>query len=61
MTVNPGDIVLADLDGVVVVPPALADQVVALAQKGREVDGKCMEDLRKGRGIKETFAEHRGK
>lgn len=25
------------------------------------IDGRCMDDIVKGRGIKETFAEHRGK
>jgi len=61
ITVNPGDLVLADLDGVVVVEPGMVEKVLELAQKGREVDGKCMEDLRNGKGIQETFKLHRGK
>ncbi len=61
ITVNPGDLLLADEDGVVCVPPDLAEQAVDLAAKGVEIDARCMEDLQKGRSIKETFAEHRGK
>ncbi|WFC96987.1 hypothetical protein MBRA1_003653 [Malassezia brasiliensis] len=61
VTVHPGDILVADVDGVVSVPRDLVEQVVALAQQGRDVDGRCMEDLRAGAGIRETFARHRGK
>lgn len=61
VTVHPGDLLLADVDGVVSVPRDLAEQVLELATKGRHVDGLCMADLRAGRGIKETFALHRGK
>ncbi|GAA5914109.1 hypothetical protein JCM8208_005144 [Rhodotorula glutinis] len=60
-TVYPGDIVLADLDGVVVVRPEAIDEVVRLAAAGREVDERCRADLLKGAGVKETFAKHRGK
>jgi len=59
--VSPGDIVVADEDGVVFVPPPMVELVLALAQKGRAVDAKCMEDIRAGTGIQETFKKHRGK
>lgn len=61
ITVHPGDLVLADLDGVVVVRPDVVEKVLELAGKGREVDAKCMEDLKNGKGIQETFKLHRGK
>ncbi|OCH87056.1 RraA-like protein [Obba rivulosa] len=61
VTVEPGDWIVADMDGVVCVPTALQSKVVELAAKGREVDAKCMADIQSGRGIQETFAEHRGK
>lgn len=61
VTVQPGDYLLGDLDGVVSVPKNMAEQVIELATKGRDVDDKCMQDLRAGKGIKETFALHRGK
>ncbi|GAA94115.1 uncharacterized protein L969DRAFT_16333 [Mixia osmundae IAM 14324] len=60
-SVNPHDIVVGDIDGVVVVSPDRVDEVLKLCEKGRAVDAKCMEDLHKGRSIRETFAAHRGK
>ncbi|GAA5834777.1 hypothetical protein JCM3766R1_003236 [Sporobolomyces carnicolor] len=60
-TVHPFDIVVADLDGVVVVRPSFVDRVIELAKQGREVDDKCRKDLEDGRGVAETFKEHRGK
>ncbi len=60
-TVNPGDLVVADEDGVVFVPPSLVDQVLVLAEKGRAVDARCIEDIRAGSGVQEAFRRHRGK
>ena len=59
--VAPGDVVVADEDGVVFVPPNLVEQVITLAEKGRVVDAKCMEDIRAGTGVQEAFKRHRGK
>ena len=58
---HPGDILLADIDGVVSVPKDLVERVIELATEGRRIDNLCMDDLRAGKGIKETFALHRGK
>ena len=60
-TVNPGDLVVADEDGVVFVTPDLVADVVRLAEKGREVDAKCMADIQAGVGVQEAFKRHRGK
>jgi regulator of RNase E activity RraA len=61
VTVRPNDLVVADIDGVVVVRPEDADRVIELCEKGREVDAKCFQDLKRGRSVAETFKEHRGK
>ncbi|KAI1795676.1 RraA-like protein [Ganoderma leucocontextum] len=59
--VEPGDWVIADEDGVVCVAAAKAEEVIGLAAKGREVDGRCMEDINAGKGVQESFKKHRGK
>ncbi|KAF9813633.1 hypothetical protein IEO21_05465 [Rhodonia placenta] len=61
LRIDPGDCVVADEDGVVCVPQSLLEKVLQLAEKGREVDGRCMEDIVAGVSIQETFKKHRGK
>jgi regulator of RNase E activity RraA len=61
LTVEPGDIVVADRDGVVCVPKDLVERAVELATKGQEIDAKCMEDIKAGKGVKESFKKWRGK
>ena len=59
--VEPGGWVVAEEAGVVCVPAANAEDVITLATKGRDVDTRCMEDIRAGKGVQETFKKHRGK
>lgn len=61
LTVEPGDYVVGDNDGVVVVPKGIVDQVLELAAKGREVDERCMQDIKAGLGVQASFKKHRGK
>lgn len=60
MTVHPGDCIIADEDGVVCVPYEGIHKIVETARKGREVDERCMQDIRAGKGIQAAFKEHRG-
>lgn len=59
--VVPGDWMVADEDGVVCVPREMEEKVVQLAGNGRDVDARCMEDIRKGLGVQVSFKKHRGK
>ncbi|KAI0075748.1 RraA-like protein [Panus rudis PR-1116 ss-1] len=59
--VKPGDWIVADEDGVVSVPQDIIAKVVELAAKGREIDEKCMQDIRAGSGVQAAFKKHRGK
>lgn len=58
--VNPGDWIIADEDGVVCVPKELETSVAELAAKLRAIDEKCMADIKEGKGVKASFAKHRG-
>ncbi|RSL63816.1 hypothetical protein CEP53_004301 [Fusarium sp. AF-6] len=53
--INPGDILVGDADGVVVVPPTLAERVSELCQARAEVDEKMFTELRKGAAMGELI------
>lgn len=60
MIVYPGDIIVADLDGVVCIPKDMIDSVVQNCEKYVAIDDQCMKALKEGHGVKETFAKYRG-
>jgi 4-hydroxy-4-methyl-2-oxoglutarate aldolase len=59
VAVADGDLVLADEDGVVVVPAALEDDVVGKAFDKVAGENTVREILRRGASIREVFEEHR--
>ncbi|KAL4903851.1 ribonuclease E inhibitor RraA/Dimethylmenaquinone methyltransferase [Aspergillus multicolor] len=46
--INPGDVLVGDEDGVVVVPPSLVEQVVELCKERAEIDERMFEALKRG-------------
>jgi 4-hydroxy-4-methyl-2-oxoglutarate aldolase len=55
VTVHPGDLVLADHDGVVVVPSAVGEQVVTLAEEKVSGENLVREKLAEGMPVLEAF------
>ncbi|KAF9792912.1 RraA-like protein [Thelephora terrestris] len=60
VTVRPGDYIVADVDGVVCIPQEDIQRVVDTARKGKEIDERCMEDIKAGKSVRATFKTHRG-
>lgn len=58
VSVEPGDLVFADVDGVVVVPRAVAEDVVARAWEKVRGEGRVREELRSGASVVETFRRY---
>ena len=55
VSVHPGDLVIADYDGVVVVPSARAEEVVALAEEKVSGENLVREKLADGMPVSEAF------
>jgi 4-hydroxy-4-methyl-2-oxoglutarate aldolase len=59
VAVRPGDLVAADLDGVVVIPADVADQCLSDAQSKLEKEDRARAMLRDdGASVQETYARH---
>ena len=56
--VNPGDIVFGDLDGVVVSPRSIEEEVIRLAYEKATGEKMVSEAIRAGMGAKESFDKH---
>jgi regulator of RNase E activity RraA len=59
ITIHPGDYIIADLNGVVVLPSDLADEAIPLMAKQVEADNKVMEALDNGMGFTEAVKRFR--
>jgi 4-hydroxy-4-methyl-2-oxoglutarate aldolase len=56
--VHPGDLVVADVDGVVVLPAALAEQIAAAAEARRSGEDVVKRDLVAGRRVSDVFSDY---
>ncbi|THY64433.1 RraA-like protein [Aureobasidium pullulans] len=59
LTINPGDLILADLDGVVVLPIEHAEKCLKICEERFEIDEKTMAALRAGEPMGPTLARLR--
>ncbi|KAH0372936.1 RraA-like protein, partial [Aureobasidium melanogenum] len=59
LTIHPGDLILADLDGVVVVPVEHAEKCLEICEKRFEIDEMTMAALKEGQPMGETLARLR--
>ena len=57
--IHPGDLIVGDQDGVVVVPSGLVDQVVDICRERKEIDDNMMKALQAGGEMGETMAKFR--
>ncbi|GAB7336597.1 hypothetical protein MBLNU13_g09854t1 [Cladosporium sp. NU13] len=57
--INPGDLIVADADGVVVVPPSVVTECVKLCEERFQIDRKTMEALLRGEEMGPTIAKLR--
>jgi 4-hydroxy-4-methyl-2-oxoglutarate aldolase len=56
--VHPGDLVRADADGVVVLPRAIAEQIIVAAEEHRSGEDVVKRDLREGRSAAAVFDDY---
>jgi len=58
VTVSPGDLVMIDTDGMVVVPSSRAGEVIEQALEKVEKENTTRDELRKGRLLREVYNEY---
>ena len=56
--VNPGDFVFGDIDGVVVVPKEIFEEVIEKAWEKVQGENSVREELRAGASVVKTFEKH---
>jgi 4-hydroxy-4-methyl-2-oxoglutarate aldolase len=56
--VSHGDLVLADDDGVVIVPAGVADEVLALAEEKASAENLVRDELARGASVRDVFEAH---
>lgn len=57
--ISPGDIIIADMNGVVCIPQNLAEKALDLIQSQVDADEKVAADINEGRSVSEAMKEHR--
>ena len=57
--ITPGDFVLGDIDGVLIVPAAAIDKVIAAAESVRRKEDQMRDGLEQGGSLRDMFEKHR--
>jgi 4-hydroxy-4-methyl-2-oxoglutarate aldolase len=57
--VNPGELIYADFDGVVVIPKSAESNVFELAKEKVHSESKSRKELSQGRSLREVFDKYR--
>ena len=58
VSISPGDYLLGDPDGVVIIPAAALDETLRLAQEKVSGENTVRDDLANGMPVTEAFAKH---
>ena len=56
--VHPGELIVADFDGIVVIPRAAEDEVFALAQERVKAENATREELIAGKTLREVYEKY---
>ncbi|GAB7322541.1 hypothetical protein MBLNU13_g03462t2 [Cladosporium sp. NU13] len=59
LTINPGDLIVADLDGVVIIPPSKVDECLEICEKRAKIDELTVQALEAGEEMGATLARLR--
>ena len=59
LVINPGDLIVADADGVVVIPPGKVEECLNICEERSKIDEKTVEALLKGEEMGATLARLR--
>lgn len=59
VTVNPGDLIFADFDGIVVIPKSVEDKVFEMARVKVEDENLSRKELLEGRSLREVFDKYK--
>ena len=58
VTINPGDIIFGDIDGVAVIPKDIADEVFEISFETIKIEDQVRESLRQGATMEAVYAKH---
>ena len=59
VTINPGDFVFGDVDGVVIIPKPVIEEVITLAEEKRSKENLARDALRAGMSVKEMYEKYK--